>query len=326
MRRSSAVAVALIAMAINSIAAEGSRAAVVSPGASLESRFAVLRHAPVSQVPAAVSRFARVVGQQGTVVDAAQARRVKGPGGGWVDVVPGPDGICLYDEDQHVGTCAANADVLAGRLSVQLVQPSSAAPGDIPTDTPRIQIGLLPDGALSATATSRTGDATAATPTRDGLYQLTSSGPIRAVAMRVAGRPPVRLTGMKHSFLRRQKTPPVARASEVCGYTNCYWDGIPAAHYWTGWTFYVGQNQHGNWATVRDVTLGVYNFAPEILCGNAENLNGSMAGYWFCTAPGGHAYHDYSGVVRRGLAGAGYPSTVVNGYAGEFYTSLAGQG
>jgi hypothetical protein len=298
----SAVVVAVAAVA--SWAMAGPATAAVPQGQQLQ--FAALRHAPTSEVPEAVKHFAAGKHYQGLGLDVAQTRRIAAPDGGSWDVTPGNGYICLFVESQETGACATTADALAGRLTFHFVTPSTEVGkrDSVPSDTPRFQVGLVPDGVVATTATARLGgSAVAARPNPDGLYRLSSNGVVGAVTMHRAG-------GRSRLITTGAKKPAVAHAS--------YMDGIPPG-YWSGYAYFTGQ--YGNLATITDVSVD--SLEGNTICGDARNPDQSWAGLFFCTAT---TYvwldHAYNGSHRYGYAGPGYPSASVYGAAREYYNSL----
>jgi hypothetical protein len=300
------VVVAVAAVASGAVAGPATAAAPQSH----QSQFAALRHAPTAAVPAAVTRFVSWRSNQGLGLDASQTRRIAAPDGGSWDVTPGDGYICLFVESQETGACTTTANALAGRLSFEFVKPSPDL-DSVPTATPRSQVGLLPDGMISTTATSRLGGGVvSAKANPDGLYRLSSIGATGAVTMHAAsGRS--RLIRDANAW-HAPKTRAVAHAA------TSYWDGIPAGH-GNGWAFY--HEQYGSYATITGVDID--SFDGNTICGNTRDLSGGWGSEFFCSSqPWVHVAHGYNGAHRSGWAGPGGLSASV--YAGvyEVYNSL----
>lgn len=313
MRRKFHGVTTLVVVAISCCLATGSACAATTSGP--QSRFAALRHAPAPKVPASVREFLRGPISQELGVDASETRRVAAPDGGSWDITPGAKGICLFVESEQTGTCAPMADALAGRLNIQFVEPSKApvaidlAAPRVPADTPRFQAGLLPDDSVSTTANARLEGAIAARPNRDGLYRLSGTGVIGQVTLHRLGRRSLAITAPQ----RRSPSlfaPPKAHAA-----SGPYWDGIPPYHS-NGWAFYGAE--WGRWAGINWVTI--FSSDTNNICGNAQNLDGSWAGLYFCTTSPWGNQHVYNGaILRRGYAGPGTPSASVLGAATQYY-------
>jgi hypothetical protein len=277
-----------------------------------QSHFAALRHAPASEVPKDVKGFLQYDSAKKMGVDPEQTRRVPAPGGGSAYVTPGEIGICLYVESEQTGTCAPTADALAGRLSMEFVEPDSG--DDVPIDTPRRKVGLLPDGAVKATGSARMSGPTVARPSADGLYRLSGTGIfVGNVTMHRAGKRPLLITAAN-------KWPSTAKArkSNWCqpnGY--CGMDYIPPGR--NGWAYYGGL--YGWTATITRVLI--YSLDSNTICGNAKGANGgAWAGAFFCTNSQFGDYRNYDAAHRAGWAGPGGASASVYGVAAEQYFSL----
>jgi hypothetical protein len=311
MRKSiiSAAAAAFVAMASCATAGPATAALPQAP-----SQFAALRHAPTSQVPSAAKQFLEGRPYRGLGLDVSQTRRIPAPDGGSWDVTPGDNVICLFVESEQAGICTSTADALAGRLNIQFVQPSNLASDSVPTDTPRFQAGLLPDDAVSTTATASLGGATlSARPDANGLYRLASTGPVGIVTMHRAAKRSLKLTAAWSA----PKPKPTAHAA------GDYFDGIPPGHRGP-YAYYTGL--YGWQATITSISIMSYD--GNTMCGNARNPqppngDGQWAGAFFCSAAQYWAVsHPYGGYHRSGWAGPGAPSASVLGGATEYYTSV----
>lgn len=303
----SAAVAALAAVASGAVAGP----ATAAPPDSQQSKFAALRHAPTPNVPAGVKRFLARRTDEG--VDVSQTRRVAAPDGGSWDVTPGDGHICLYVEREETGACATTADALAGRLTFLFVEPSTDPKVDsVPTDTPRFQVGLLPDGTASTSAKSRlSGDIVTAKSNSDGLYRLSSIGGLGAVTMHRATGRSLRITA---AAKRMPAVKPGARAA-YSGYITIPsppWVGMPYA-------FYSGL--YGAFATITNIRIGSWD--TNTICGNARNPNQTWGDNFFCTAAQYiQVDHAFNGTARSGWAGPGGYSASVLGVAWEWFNSI----
>lgn len=309
-------AVVVIALAVG-VSAESALAGV--PQAQKD-HFAALRHAPSSSVPAEVKRFATSEVPAGLGINPSETRRVAAPDGGRWDVLSGSEGICLFDESEQTGTCATTADAIAGRLSMLFVAPSQerVTPGasyTVPENTPRHVVGILPDDALSVTASSAVGNSLAARSNKDGLYRLSSSaGPVGTMTMRRAGNRAMKITPAR----QRGSASVKARASACTPGINCAHAPIPVSgrNYWENYAFYSGQ--WGTWSGVREVDI--YSKDTNTICGNAYNPDNTWAGNFFCINTTAYGIgHPYAGSLRIPWAGPGAPSASVLGVAYWLY-------
>lgn len=306
----SAAVVAVTALASGAVA--GPATATVPQ--TQQSEFAALRHAPTPEVPAGVKQFLGARVHQGLGLEASQTRRLTAPDGGSWDVTPGNGVICLFVESEQAGTCTSTVDALAGRLNIQFVEPSTDLKSDyVPTNTARFLAGVLPDGAVSTTATERLGAAAvAAKPNADGLYKLSSAGLIGTVTLHRAAKRSLKIT----PAFNAPKKKATANASWV------YFDGIPSGYRY-GYAFYGGL--YGSRATITNIDI--HSEDGNTICGNARNSppgDNSWAGAFFCTNQNySGATHAYGASPRSGYAGPGAPSASVLGGATEWYNSLA---
>jgi hypothetical protein len=270
--------------------------------------------APTTSLPKSVTSYTNGEFGRKEGLDATQTRRVAAPGGGFWDIIPGKDDVCLFIESEGASGCAPAADAAAGKLVVALLPPPVAdgKGGWMQPSTARATyLGVAAAGATRVTAARETGTPDSADVTGNGLYRLMTDNSATTVTVSRDGAAPVKVYDSRPSTTARaakSKKPLIAMAATLNG------SYIPYGTFCCRWFDSAGT--FGLWRYINEVYA--YWGDGVNICVNAQNHDGTWAGTAVCSNY--KADHVYNSIYnRRGIVCAQGGGNYTYGFGMEFY-------